>query len=198
MGVMPVVTAALAPLLTFLKAIPTYESQRTTLATLTGILGFLLLAWLFYIRRTIALGSLVRGFRFLINTIPLLLILGTVASFIGYFQVLGTSTGASLTQADKNRWTYADKDTVSEFKTESDVLKHWDDRPIPYSTSLQLLYLAIFLSAECAFVLMALREYINDARHVTELEWMFGKQDAQALSEMQESVQARLKREAAQ
>jgi len=198
MGVMPVVTAALAPLLTFLKAIPTYESQRTTLATLSGILGFLLLAWLFYIRRTIALGSLVRGFRFLINTIPLLLIVGTVASFIGYFQILGASTGISLMQADKNRWTYAEKDKVSEFKTESDVLRHWDDRPIPYSTSLQLLYLAIFLSAECAFVLMALREYINDARHVSELEWMFGKQDAQALTEMQESVQARLKREAAQ
>lgn len=101
-------------------------------------------------------------------------------------------------QADKNRWTYAEKDKVSEFKTESDVLRHWDDRPIPYSTSLQLLYLAIFLSAECAFVLMALREYINDARHVSELEWMFGKQDAQALTEMQESVQARLKREATQ
>ena len=32
MGVMPLVTAALAPLLTFLKAIPTYEGQRTTLA----------------------------------------------------------------------------------------------------------------------------------------------------------------------
>jgi hypothetical protein len=47
MGVMPVVAAALAPLLTFLKATPTYESQRVTLATLSGILGLLLLAWLF-------------------------------------------------------------------------------------------------------------------------------------------------------
>ena len=33
MGVMPVVIAALAPVLTLLKAIPTYESQRTTLAS---------------------------------------------------------------------------------------------------------------------------------------------------------------------
>jgi hypothetical protein len=64
MGVMSLVTAALAPLLTLLKAIPTYESQRTTLATLSGVLGFLILAWLFYVRRTIALGSLVKGFRF--------------------------------------------------------------------------------------------------------------------------------------
>lgn len=83
-----------------------------------------------------------------------------------------------------------------QFKTGSDVLRHWDDRPISYSTSLQLLYLAIFLSAECAFVLMALREYINDIRRVSELEWMFGKQDAQALTEMQKSIQDRLQREA--
>jgi len=198
MGVMPIVAAALAPLLTFLKAIPRYESQRGTLATLSGILGFLLLAWLFYVRRTIALGSLIRGFRFLINMIPFLLIVGTVASFIGYFQLLGVSTGTALTLADKNQWTYAEKDKSVGFKTESDVLKHWDDRPVPYSASLQLLYLAIFLAAECAFVLMALREYINDTRRVSELEWMFGKQDAQALTEMQESIQARLKREAAQ
>src|SRR6266849_5980717 len=95
MGVMPLVTAALAPLLTLLKAIPTYESQRTTLATLSGVLGFLTLAWLFYVRRTIALGSLVRGFRFLINMIPFLLIVGTVAFFIGYSQILGKSSDAA-------------------------------------------------------------------------------------------------------
>jgi len=196
MGVMPVITAALAPLLTFLKAIPTYESQRTTLATLSGVLGFLLLAWLFYIRRTIALGSLVRGFRFLINTIPFLLIVGTVASFIGYFQVLGASASKALELAGKEQLKYVDKDKPSEFKTGSDVLKHWDDRPIPDSVLLELFYLAIFLSAECAFVLMALREYINDTRHVSELEWMFGKQDAKALAEMQKSIQERLQREA--
>jgi len=193
MGVMPIVTAALAPLLTFLKAIPTYESQRTTLATLSGVLGFLLLAWLFYVRRTIALGSLVRGFRFLINIIPFLLIVGTVVSFIAYVQVLGASTSSGLQLAEKGQWIY---DKGSEFKTGSDVLEHWDDRPVPQSTSLELLYLGIFLSAECAFVLMALREYINDTRKVSELEWMFGKQDAEALREMQKSIQDRLQRDA--
>jgi hypothetical protein len=128
--------------------------------------------------------------------IPFLLIVGTVASFIGYFQILGASTGTALSLADQNRWTYTEKDKVSDFKTGSEVLRHWDDRPIPYSFLLQMLYLAIFLSAECAFVLMALREYINDTRRVSELEWMFGKQDAKALTEMQESIQARLRSEA--
>lgn len=197
MGVMPLVAAALAPLLTFLKAIPTYETQRTTLATLSGVLGFLLLAWLFYVRRTIALGSLVRGFRFIINMIPFLLIVGTVGSFIGYFQILGESTSSALELANKEHWTYVEKDKPLEFQTGSDVLRHWEDRPIPHSSFLELLYLAIFLSAECAFVLMALREYINDTRHVSELEWMFGKQDAQALLEMQQNIQERLQRDAA-
>jgi hypothetical protein len=197
MAVMPLVIAALAPLLTFLKALPTYESQRTTLASLSGILGFLLLAWLFYIRRTLALGSLVRGFRALINTLPLLLIVGTVASFIGYFHVLGVSTTAALEQANKKQWTYVVKDQKFGFETGSDVLKHWDDRPVTHAVWLQLLYLAIFLSAECAFVMMALREYINDTRHVSELEWMFGKQDAAALNGVQQSIQARIQQEAA-
>jgi hypothetical protein len=197
MGVMPLVAAALAPLLTFLKAIPTYESQRTTLATLSGVLGFLTLAWLFYVRRTIALGSLVKGFRFLLNMVPFLLIVGTVASFIGYFQILGESTGTALELSVKKQWTYVEKDKAFEFKTGSDVLRHWDDRPIPHSTSLELLYLGIFLSSEGDFVLMALREYINDTRHVSELEWMFGKQDTDALKDMQKSIQDRLQREAA-
>src|SRR5262250_2218371 len=99
MGVMPLVAAALAPLLTFLRALPTYESQRTTLATLSGILGFLLLAWIFYVRRTIALGSLVRGFRFIINMIPFLLVVATVVSVIYYFQSLRQSTDQALAQA---------------------------------------------------------------------------------------------------
>jgi hypothetical protein len=198
MGTMPVVAAALAPLLTFLKAIPMYESQKSILATLSGVLGFLLLAWLFYVRRTIALGSLIRGFRSLINMTPFLLIVGTLAAFIGYFQILGASTATSLELATKQHWTYLANNKALDFETGSDVLKHWDDRPISRSTALELLYLSIFLSAESAFVVMALREYINDTRQVSELEWMFGKQDAPALAEIQKRIQDRLQNDANQ
>jgi hypothetical protein len=190
MSVMPIVTAALAPILTFLKAIPMYESERTTLATLSGILGFLLLAWLFYVRRTIALGSLVRGFRFLINMTPFLLIVGTLAAYLGYSQLLQRSLDSALDQAKKGQWTYTDADRAVEYKTRSDVLHHWTDRSIPSAVPLQLLYLLIFLAPECAFVLMALREYINDTRPVSEAVWMFAKQDEQALEKIQESLRA--------
>jgi hypothetical protein len=191
MSVMPIVTAALAPILTFLKAIPMYESERTTLATLSGILGFLLLAWLFYVRRTIALGSLIKGFRFLINMTPFLLIVGTLAAYLGYSQLLQQSLDSALDQAQKGQWTYTVADRIVEYKTRSDVLHHWTDRSIPSAVPLQLLYLLIFLASECAFVLMALREYINDTRGVSEGGWMFGKQDVQTLQKIQEDFEAR-------
>src|SRR5437899_1051201 len=56
MGIMPLVTAGLAPLLTMMKAIPVFESQKSTLATYSGLLGFLLLAWVFYARRAFAVA----------------------------------------------------------------------------------------------------------------------------------------------
>src|ERR1700691_762523 len=74
MGVMRIVTAALAPLLTAMNVLPMYGPQRKALATMAGMLGFLLLAWLFYVRRTIALGSITRGYRSIFNFLPLALI----------------------------------------------------------------------------------------------------------------------------
>src|ERR1035438_882558 len=91
MGIMPVVTAALAPLLTALNVLPTYESQRKPLATMAGVLGFLLLAWLFYVRRTLALGSVSRKFRPFFNLCPLLLIIGSVVCYVSYSNALDAS-----------------------------------------------------------------------------------------------------------
>src|ERR1035441_4685266 len=65
MRIPTIVTAALAPILTAMNVLPTYESQRKPLATIAGALGFLLLAWICYVRRTIALGSITHGFRWI-------------------------------------------------------------------------------------------------------------------------------------
>jgi hypothetical protein len=35
----------------------------------------------------------------------------------------------------------------------------------------------MFLFAEATFVMMALREYANDVRRISEYDWMFGPQD---------------------
>jgi hypothetical protein len=116
---------------------------------------------------------------------PFLLIVGTLAAFLGYSQLLQQSLDSALGQAKKDRLTYTDADRELEYNSRSDVLHHWTDRSIPFAVPLQLLYLLIFLAPECAFVLMALREYINDTRPVSEPFWMFAKQDAKALEKLQ-------------
>jgi hypothetical protein len=54
MGVMPLVVASFAPIVTLLNAIPTYSIQTKTLSTMTGLLGFLLVAWAFSSRHSLA------------------------------------------------------------------------------------------------------------------------------------------------
>ena len=167
MGIMPIVTATLAPLLTALNVVPTYEWQRKPLATMAGVLGFLLLAWIFYVRRTIALGSITPGYRWIYNLSPLVLILGSIGCYIGYANTLETSLQLLL------------KGNSSITRTQA-LGSSSLDTVIPHSVELQLLYLGMFLCAEGAFVMMALRDYCNDVRHVSEYEWMFGAQDGSA------------------
>jgi hypothetical protein len=165
MGVMPIATAALAPLLTAMNVLPVYDSQRKPLATMAGVLGFLLLAWLFYVRRTVALGGISKKFRQFFNLCPLLLVLGSIACYVSYTEALDASVGKVL----------ADNQAAKLNRTT--VLGQWSlENSAPISTALQLYYLGMFLSAEAAFILMALREYANDVRQISEYEWMFGLQ----------------------
>jgi hypothetical protein len=168
MGVMPLVTAALAPLLTALNVIPTYDPQRKPLATIAGVLGFLLVAWLFYVRRTIALGSITRGYRTFFNFLPLLLIGGSIGCYVGYAHALDNSLADIL--------------AANPLVTRTQALGAWTmDHAIPGAIQLQLLYLGMFLFAEAAFVMMALREYANDVQGVSEYQWMFGEQDGSSV-----------------
>jgi len=163
-GVMPMVTAALAPLLTAMNVIPTFDPQRKPLATMAGVLGFLLLAWLFYMRRTIALGSIRHGYRWFFNLVPLALIAASVVSYVVYASTLDDSLAEIL--------------KVNAGVSRAQAMGSWTlDHSAPHSVLLQLMYLSMFLSAEAAFVMMAMREYANDVRHISEYEWMFGSQD---------------------
>jgi len=170
MGVMPIVTAALAPILTAINVLPTYESQRKPLATMAAFLGFLLLAWLFYVRRTLALGSIKKGYRIFFNLCPLILVIGSIACYVSYTNTLDDS----IAQA---------RGAKSTMKR-AEVLGTWsEDNAIPSSVGLQLRYLGMFLLAESAFVMMAIREYANDVRKITEYEWIFGEQDGTGLKD---------------
>ncbi len=50
----------------------------------------------------------------------------------------------------------------------TDVLKSADYRDIPDSLQLTMCYLGMFLTAEAAFILMALREYLQDVLKIQD------------------------------
>jgi hypothetical protein len=183
MGVMPLVTAAFAPLLTMAKAIPVFESQKTTLATYSGLLGFLLLAWVFYARRAFvksmipsalratAPGSITlfvgRLRRLTINMLPLILILSSAYCFLSYLRILDSSIAASLQEFNSHPHGPGDAEIVNR----TDVLQKWGALySIHDGEQLEAYYLGIFLCAELAFVFMALREYAYGVLKISEVE----------------------------
>jgi hypothetical protein len=179
MGVMPLVTAAVAPLLTLLRAIPVFETDRTTLATYSGLLGFLMVAWIFYARsmfvptmvpvkaaqigegpdaeayaayerRKFARRS---GFA---NLLPLFLIALSVASYVSYLRLLDYIINSRIT-------------TGTSLISVREVLEREGTfYAIPYHGYLQVSYLGIFLFSEAAFVVMALREYAYGVLQISE------------------------------
>lgn len=155
MSVSTVVAASVPIPVASLKLIPAYSQQRGFLTVYSSLLCFLLLAFLFSIRHRLSLWMFARGRQNgWLSLVPLLCILLTVASICGYHVVLQKSL-------DQFRALGVTASSV-------EILKAADYAEIPYATLLSVLYLGIFLFAEAAFVLMALREYLQDVLRLNE------------------------------
>jgi hypothetical protein len=161
MGISSIVTAALPIPVTLLKFIPIYSFQTKFFSVLTSLFCFLLLAYIFYRRH--ALASLMfpslrdrpnlQGSE-TVSTLPAFCILGCLASTIAYIFVLALSVKVSslgnlsfnefLQLADPNEVTIRDQ------------------------LLLFVCYLGIFVSAMGAFVLMAIKEFLQDALGIVE------------------------------
>ncbi len=192
---MPLVVAAFAPVVTLLNAIPTYSLQTKALSTMTGLLGFLLVAWAFSSRHTLAVrffyNDVDRDLRVHSSThlrfslfrsalgAPFWLIFFMIVFFLAYSWTLEHSIMVS--QVDKllrNGQLKADADLSNpaaimattpddKIPPRADILKELNYR-IPYGTYLALLYSGIFLCAELAFVFMALREYMQSVLRLSD------------------------------
>jgi hypothetical protein len=163
MGVSSLVTAALPIPVTLWHLIPTYDAQRRFLSVYTSLFCFLLLGYVFFVRDRLA-GALLRerpegtlgSWRFIY--VPALLILGCLIMVVCYHGVLNWSV---TELASKNDSTAA-------------ILRDTDVRLIPLGTPLMLIYLAIFLSAEGAFILMATKEYLQDIAGISDAKLLEG------------------------
>lgn len=156
MGVWSIVVAALPVPVTAIRLIPMYKQYRGPLSVYTPLFCFLLLGFVFFVRHQLApLMFRRRGGKIGVgqfSLVPLLLILVSFVCIVFYHLELQQSV-ASLQQSASG---------VGSAKDTAQVLDGTDLRDIPLGSVLISLYLAFFLSAEGAFVLMATKEYLQD------------------------------------
>jgi hypothetical protein len=164
MSVSTIVAASIPIPIATWKLIPIYSQQRGFLTVYASLFCFLLLAFVFSIRHRLAVPMFSKGkMDSFIAALPFLFIVLTLACIMSYHAVLQQSIeqlrGLGL------RFTTAD------------LLDKVDATEIPYAVPLAACYLGIFLFAESAFVLMAIREYLQDLLQLDEIALLHGTAD---------------------
>jgi hypothetical protein len=159
MDLWSVVTAALPIPVTSLSLIPTYKAYTPVLSTYAPLFCFLLLGYVFYTRHRLAWLYFGQAPTFAprraMTVLPAALILLSFVFVFSYHIELRNSLVAFTGNSPK-------------YLSSKEILKTADYREIPHATELMILYLGIFLSAELAFIIMATREYLQDAIPIRE------------------------------
>jgi hypothetical protein len=162
MSVSAVVVAAIPIPVSSWKMIPLYAQQRKFLMVYSSLFCYLLLAFVFSIRHWLARRMFGRGVgRALVTVLPLALILGSLGCICEYHHLLQQSV-------EQVRSLGVDATT-------SDLLERMDATEIPLGLPLAACYMGFFLCAEGAFVLMAIREYLQDLLGLEDRELVRGR-----------------------
>jgi hypothetical protein len=175
MNVSSVIAASLPIPVTALRFIPTYAAHTRFLSVYTSLSCFLLLGFVFYSRHALARWMFRPAAKrkwslgLFIDLLPLGMIVACGCCVGAYHWLLENSLQEAM--AD---WV---RRGVAIGSTEA-VLKQTDYMDIPYSIGLVVSYLGIFLSAEAAFVLMAIKEYLQDVLGLTETQLIAGEEMA--------------------
>jgi hypothetical protein len=168
MSISAVVAAALPIPVTSFKLIPTFAAHTPLLSTYTSLFCFLLLAFIFYSRH--ALGRAMfpqqtyasaRVRAACVGIAPAVLI---AASLVCVFYYHG-SFSASVSKLSANA-----NDAAAPLTEVLEKIPLWG---IPSGEVLILWYLGIFVFAEAAFILMALREYLQDLLKIEEMDLIY-------------------------
>jgi hypothetical protein len=162
MSVSTIVAASIPIPVASWKLIPIYSQQRGFLTVYASLFCFLLLAFVFSIRHRLAGPMFTKGpAGALIAALPFVFILLTLGCIIAYHAVLLRSIGEL-------------RDLGFSKVPMKDLLDQMDATQIPYAVELAACYLGIFIFAESAFVLMAIREYLQDLLHLDEVTLLRG------------------------
>ncbi len=156
MSVSTIVAASIPIPVGSLKLIPVFSQQRGFLTVYASLFCFLLLAFVFSIRHRLAGPMFRKGpAGALIAALPFVFIVLTLGSVIAYHAILRDS----IEQLRQQGLTL----------TTNVLLEKVDATEIPNAVELAACYLGIFIFAESAFVLMAIREYLQDLLRLDEV-----------------------------
>lgn len=183
MGTCALVAAALPVPTMALRLIPTYQFQRHVLATFTTLFCFLILAYVYYSRHQLARlmfpehSQLIPPYerqkwpwryalfwRYFIRVLPLLLIIFCLICFFKYQTNLTSSVAA-----------YRARERLPiDTNPDARVLATSNQSELPEAGKLMLYYLGIFMLAEAAFALMAIKDFLQETLHLDESELLRG------------------------
>ncbi|GAC1424429.1 MAG: hypothetical protein NVSMB62_21340 [Acidobacteriaceae bacterium] len=166
MSVSTIVAAAIPIPIASWDLIPMFAQQRRFLTVYTSLFCFLLLAFVFSIRHRLAPRMFSGGiWSLVILILPFVLMLSTLGCILEYHWMLQQSI--------------EELRSLGLVASTADTLSKVDANEIPHGLALAGFYLGIFLSAEGAFVLMAIREYLQDVLRLNERELLQGRVVAQ-------------------
>src|SRR5262245_22423932 len=183
MNISSVITAALPVPVTALGAIPTFKAQTTFLSVYTALFCFLALGFIFYSRHQLArlmfpehfrdqlayiqalsstTGRMFRSWRFFVAFLPLLLIIISMVSLFWYHDFLDESINMVRARS------------TDEASSAESILATTQLGRIYGARRLIFSYLVIFLAAESAFMVMAIKEYLQDLVGLSEMDLILG------------------------
>lgn len=164
MGSAPVIAAALPIPVTAGKVIPTYQEHTLFLTAYCSMFCFLVVAFVFYRRHRIGTylrpeswgkRSRIVG-RFMVSWLPLVAIILTAASIVGYHSALYASLDAQVFPPNSTLAEMLAKGTIRNLSFASQAC---------FFSS----YLGIFVFSTFAFSLMAIREYMQTELGLSEV-----------------------------
>ena len=155
MSISAVVAASVPVPVAVLRLIPVYAQQRGFLSVYASLFCFLLVAFAFSMRHALAAQIFYRGtLRKTLAMLPAASIAICMGCIAGYHWTLEHSLA-----------TWAARGVTASSEA---ILSKADLTEIPGALPLTLYYLGIFVFAEAAFVLMAMREYLQDLLQLGE------------------------------
>jgi hypothetical protein len=193
MSVSTIVTAALPIPVTAFNLIPTFHVQTKLLSVYTSLFCFLILGFIFYIRHELARimfpdfsqkakrrPQLNKLWRLFISFLPLLLIASSIIAAFQYNDVLNLNVNAIIENGLLS----------DQMPTFTEVLERAQPTDLKYGSRLMVLYLAIFVLAEAAFVLMAIKEYLQDLIGLEEMDLILLRSPPEVASDQTTAISA--------